>query len=77
MIKPISFDDLPQAAKDGISEQQKSYIDEFTFLTSEDGSRIEAWYAQKLLAIWDGQGWMAEYSLQSNPIYGKLKRPIH
>jgi hypothetical protein len=53
--RQINFDDLPAAAQAGISQEQKSYIDEFSFYY-QDGL-IEGFYAGELLAVWDGHGW--------------------
>jgi len=55
MAKEIAFDKLPQAAKDLISEEQKSYIDEFKFYMRHP--YIEAWYADELIATWNGKAW--------------------
>lgn len=55
MKKLLKFEDLPKEAQAGLSEDQVSYIDEFTFY--ENGEVIEGWYAGDLLAVWQGQGW--------------------
>jgi hypothetical protein len=49
---------LPPEAWDLISLQQQSYIDEFSFYR-EDDDYIEAWYADELLAIWNGMSWVS------------------
>jgi hypothetical protein len=51
----LRFHHLPQAAQDLISPEQRSYIDEFTFLLV--GDTIQAWYGGELLACWNGKGW--------------------
>ena len=56
MSHEITFADLPDRAKDLISPEQQSYIDEFTFIYDE--GYIEAWYAGELLAYWNGSGWI-------------------
>src|SRR6266699_3650162 len=58
--KEISYAELPEQAKNLISEEQKSYLDEFSFLQSEDGN-IAAWYAGEVLAVWNGSGWQEPY----------------
>lgn len=49
---------LPSEAWKLIDVQQQSYIDEFSFYR-EDNDYIEAWYADELLAIWNGSGWIS------------------
>jgi len=56
-MRKLSPKDLPQEALDAISEEQKSYLDEFEFIQLAEDNRIEAWYAGDLLACWDGEGW--------------------
>lgn len=55
-MKTITFDELPDEAKNGISEEQQSYIDEFQFQTDEFGY-IQAWYGGEFLGYWDNHGW--------------------
>jgi len=66
----ISPDLLPKKALNLISQTQQSYtievgvffctrliaIDEFIFLWYSP-TKIDAWYADELLATWDGEGW--------------------
>jgi hypothetical protein len=52
----VFFDDLPKEAQDLISEDQKTFLDEFHFWKDSFGY-IEAEYAGELLATWDGHGW--------------------
>lgn len=62
MLKPCDYQDLPQAAKDLISDEQKTYLDEFTFYQCYNLGKpiqlFEAWYADELLATWDDKGWI-------------------
>jgi hypothetical protein len=52
---PVPFEKLPEQAQALISDEQKSYIDEFTFYYVD--GLIQAHYAGELLAVWDGHGW--------------------
>lgn len=54
-MRLITFQQLPIAAQNMIGEEQKTYLDEFKFFY--DDGLIEAHYAGKLLAVWDGYGW--------------------
>lgn len=54
--KQICFEDLPPEAQAGFSDDQLSYIDEFTFYY-RDGLGLECHYAGEVLAVWDGYGW--------------------
>lgn len=55
----IPFSSLPEKAKDGFSEDQLSYIDEFTFYWFADND-IECWYAGECLATFNGNAWKAD-----------------
>jgi hypothetical protein len=49
----IQFSDLPAAAQDAFSEDQKSYIDEFSFeLDRSSGNLIDCFYAGEVLMTW-------------------------
>lgn len=52
----LKASELPKKALAKISKRQRSYIDEFTFFLFPSGI-IQAWYANALLALWDGEGW--------------------
>jgi hypothetical protein len=56
MLQKVDYQDLPERAKALISDDQKSYIDEFSFYW-EDGV-YQAFYAGELLATWNGSGWL-------------------
>lgn len=62
-MDPIDYADLPEEAKACISEEQKSYIDEFSFFKRNEGvnETIVCWYAGEVLAVWDGQAWQEPY----------------
>lgn len=51
----IHYTQLPPEALMLISDRQKTYIDEFSFI--EDEGKITAMYGGEALAIWDGVGW--------------------
>lgn len=51
----IQFSDLPIEAQADISEEQLSYIDEFSFF--QDEGLITAYYANEPIAAWDGHRW--------------------
>jgi hypothetical protein len=54
----IPFESLPEAAKAGFSEDQLSYIDEFSFYRyNNDDNDIEAWYGGKPFCLWNGKMW--------------------
>lgn len=54
----LSFNSLPQLAKDKMSEEQISYSDEFSFYRYNDSDNdIEAYYGGEYLATWNGKGW--------------------
>jgi hypothetical protein len=54
-MQPISHTELPPEALEAFSEDQKSYLDEFSFYRSPSGRMIECWYAGEQLAFWDNQ----------------------
>jgi hypothetical protein len=56
--RKISYTALPKAALAKLSADQRSYIDEFTFIRQPNG-HIDGYYANELLASWDGHGWRA------------------
>lgn len=56
MREELHHTKLPKAAWDLISEDQKSYIDEFTFYQLPNG-HIAGHYAGECLAVWNGSGW--------------------
>lgn len=58
-MKEIKFEELPEAAKNGISDDQQSYADEFIFVLHEKTGMIEAYYAEELLAVFDGKVWVS------------------
>lgn len=55
--KEIQFSELPIEAQAGISEEQRSYIDEFKFIY--DDGLISVYYAdgEEPLSTWDGHRW--------------------
>ncbi len=58
----ITAEELPPAALALMSDEQRSYLDEFEFrqcISPASPDRIEAWYAGQLLATWNGTGWVA------------------
>ena len=55
-MKKILYEDIPLEAREVISEDQKSYIDEFTFYRIGNDC-IVAYYAGECLAVWDGMEW--------------------
>jgi hypothetical protein len=54
----IPYTELPKEAFDMISDEQKSYIDEFTFYKDENDV-IQAEYANEIIATWSGEGWIS------------------
>lgn len=54
-MKTISYSELPDEAQALISDEQRTFIDEFTFVWND--GLIEAWYAEEILAVFDGHGW--------------------
>lgn len=66
-IVEVSFEDLPKEARDLISDDQISYIDEFMFLQRTDG-RVAAHYAGEIIAVWDGAGWKPGHVLSHVPV---------
>jgi hypothetical protein len=78
MAEKIDFESLPQAAQDGLSDDQKSYIDEFTFIKRKPFT-IDAWYAEELLAVWDKTRWREPNKHERNqevPEHARRKNPL-
>lgn len=61
----IDSNELPVEALALFSEDQLSYLDEFSFIREESGM-IQGWYAGQLLAVWDGEGWSQKIADERN-----------
>lgn len=56
MKRQITFEDLPQEAKDGIGEELDFYLDDLIIFATFQ-NYYEVWFNGELLALWDGCGW--------------------
>lgn len=61
--RKINYAELHPIALALISDEQMSYIDEFSFFVYPSRTcgdeKYEAWYAGELLVIWNGSGWFS------------------
>lgn len=73
-MKYIPATQLPKRALALISERQKSYIDEFSFLKCK--GHIRAFYASELIAIWinDSDAWLEGTRMRRWFLEGVLPR---
>jgi len=56
MSKQITYEELPQTAKDLFSVDPKSLINEFAFYLYDNGN-IDCWFRSAWVATWNGKEW--------------------